>query len=1637
MTPEPRKLSLCSSATATAWLLLLGLAMTGPSWSQDTEPSDPGDDDELPDQRFSGEAVQPWEEYSKFIQARSTLSTQGPTLFGDDVNLYNGALSFAVTDIDLPGNSALPVQLRRVMAVGEDANDAIDPSMGGWGLDLPNVSGVYGGTAWPAARCSNPNPPTVVVPGNTSYNADDYWQGLLANLPAGGGEMLVPATGASRPTTGGPYRWVTQGFTWFECLPSILNGAGAGAGEGFVAITADGTKYWFNWMAQFAVTPLKTPVIWHPSPNPLSRKRNTLYATRVEDRFGNWVTYTYTNAWNQPVRLQSIQANDGRQITITYEGERLKTATAHGRPWTYEYTNNWLTELVLPDNSRWTFDIQNLVTAKIQYQNNEGQRFCETPAQAMPNQQWSGSITHPSGAQATFVVRPQELGRSQVPMICLHYNQPGVPLSAQVPRHQNSFYGLAIRQKTLTGPGLTTMNWIYAYASNSTWACAGLPNCPTPPSDAGVCHDESCATGRSTTDVQGPGEWTRYRFGNTYRYDEGLLRQVDKGTSANQILETVTTTYNLAQSGQLYPTPLGTSPRSRGDGWIERYLRPRLSNQITRQWTTFTWEVLNACFSKSTAVPCFDHYARPTQVSKFNSLAYSKTESIAYHDNTTKWVLGQIASIREGTTGPFIEQTTYDGTTALPTHRYAFGKLMERRTYHTNDPQNGLPNEIYDGSNIKKTTLTDYHRGIPRRVDFHDGTYQRAGVNDRGEIAWVEDERRHTTEYEHDPMGRIQLIKYPTGDQTSWTNTSLTFTQVNSVEYGLSAGHWRLTRSTGAHQHVTYFDGLWRPVLTREYDSGNETGTRRMVQRKFNHRGQEIFASYPLANIAAWNSTVSGTTTIYDALGRPASRSAASELGDLTTSYEYLGNFHIKVTNPRGQTTTTRFLAFDQPVTDYPFIIQENPQGITTTIFRDHHGKALEIARAGGGQSATRTFVYDTHQRLCKTIDPESGASMQGYDASGNVEWTATGINAPSTIDCQYGNASAAQRSVRTHNDRNRLEFINHPDGTPDTSFSYHPNGQLWTTTNDGSTWTYGYDKRGNLRTETLAIDGFSFVFTHGYTNLGHRASLQYPDGTLANYQPNALGQPTRTGTWATNATWHRNGALAGFTYGNAITHNQSLNARQLPWVQSDSAVLDYTLTWDPNGNLAKVVGTGAGSADSGTMVYDDRDRLTRVHLKPGDNPPPEENYVYDALDHLRQTRFGVGSTALVFDYDIQASSNRLNQINVSKGGSSYPGYNFTYDTRGNMTSRGINGSHSHAYDAANRMLWANTGSVESYRYDGHGRRTWINRPGGNTYQVYGLDGKFLYERAPNGTVTKHLYLGNRRVASVEGSTTRYHHINHLGSVIATSNAAGTVTASESYASYGSPWDGTYTQGPGYTGHVTDAASGLSYMQQRYYDPVAMRFVSPDPVYVDTASGGNFNRYWYANNNPYTFIDPDGRDACPGRSTLGCIRADSYEASRSTGQTAQASESVANAMVAGKDVVAVANGGTEEKVGFVMPNDNGGHEVRLASDATTSSTSGNDSATASVPTDAVAVIHGHIDGQSHGLVSPGDAGTLTQGLPNGVVSEGRVGVTEIVNGRLQFRMLKGRMTKDESRGLQRSLNRQQRRPEFMRPESDP
>jgi RHS repeat-associated protein len=104
-----------------------------------------------------------------------------------------------------------------------------------------------------------------------------------------------------------------------------------------------------------------------------------------------------------------------------------------------------------------------------------------------------------------------------------------------------------------------------------------------------------------------------------------------------------------------------------------------------------------------------------------------------------------------------------------------------------------------------------------------------------------------------------------------------------------------------------------------------------------------------------------------------------------------------------------------------------------------------------------------------------------------------------------------------------------------------------------------------------------------------------------------------------------------------------------------------------------------------------------------------------------------------------------------------------------------------------------------------------------------------------------------------------YQHTDALGSPVAETDATGAVTKPNSYAPYGEAYGATSIDGTGYTGHVMDQGTGLTYMQQRYYDPQIGGFLSIDPAKVNTATAVNFGRYFYANNNPYRFNDPDGR----------------------------------------------------------------------------------------------------------------------------------------------------------------------------------
>ena len=108
---------------------------------------------------------------------------------------------------------------------------------------------------------------------------------------------------------------------------------------------------------------------------------------------------------------------------------------------------------------------------------------------------------------------------------------------------------------------------------------------------------------------------------------------------------------------------------------------------------------------------------------------------------------------------------------------------------------------------------------------------------------------------------------------------------------------------------------------------------------------------------------------------------------------------------------------------------------------------------------------------------------------------------------------------------------------------------------------------------ETLSLGARTFAIDYTYTSLGQVSTLTYPSGLAIGFDPDALGQPQQAGSYAGSATWHPDGQLAGFTYGNGLIHSQSLTARGLPLRIRDRTAggqsrLDYSYSYDKHGNL-------------------------------------------------------------------------------------------------------------------------------------------------------------------------------------------------------------------------------------------------------------------------------------------------------------------------------------------------------------------------------------------------------------------------------------------------------------------------------------
>ncbi|GAB1471733.1 hypothetical protein MASR2M66_26110 [Chloroflexota bacterium] len=229
------------------------------------------------------------------------------------------------------------------------------------------------------------------------------------------------------------------------------------------------------------------------------------------------------------------------------------------------------------------------------------------------------------------------------------------------------------------------------------------------------------------------------------------------------------------------------------------------------------------------------------------------------------------------------------------------------------------------------------------------------------------------------------------------------------------------------------------------------------------------------------------------------------------------------------------------------------------------------------------------------------------------------------------------------------------------------------------------------------------------------------------------------------------------------------------------------------------------------------------------------------------------------------------------------PAASYIYDANGNMTCRTDGGvTYLQSYNTENRIssiVRLASGTCETpgdyqtqwdFAYDGDGTRVSTmttayenGLPGGSSLTSYYFGG--AYESHSDGTTIKYYAFAGQMVAMNDGSGLQYFLTDHLGSVVAVTDASGTLISQQRYLPFGGERTnvGSISQTDyGYTGQrdLDSGMGGLMDYKARFYSPYLNHMTQPDSIVPNPYNSQDYDRYAYARNNPLRYTDPTGHE---------------------------------------------------------------------------------------------------------------------------------------------------------------------------------
>jgi RHS repeat-associated protein len=384
------------------------------------------------------------------------------------------------------------------------------------------------------------------------------------------------------------------------------------------------------------------------------------------------------------------------------------------------------------------------------------------------------------------------------------------------------------------------------------------------------------------------------------------------------------------------------------------------------------------------------------------------------------------------------------------------------------------------------------------------------------------------------------------------------------------------------------------------------------------------------------------------------------------------------------------------------------------------------------------------------------------------------------------------------------------------------------------STTNYSFDSAG------------AYTIQYGYDAASNRTSLVNPQGQTTTYAYDSLNRLNNL---------NDNGQSFGFSYDPL--------SRRTQLTRPNGVNTNYS--YDNLSRLLSVLHqVGVTTLDGATYTYDAAgNRLSKADQRTG----VASGFAYDAIYQLTGVAQGATTTE---SYTYDPVGNRLSSLgmspysyNSSNQLTSTPTTTYTYDKNGNVKTKvDASGTTTYNWDVYRNVLSSvvlpGTGGTVTFKYDPFGRRVQKSGPGGTVDYLY--DGaNILQEVDQSGNVLARYTHGpmvDEPLAELRSGTTSYYQRDGLGSVSSLSTAAGSLTNTYSYDSFGNATasTGSISNPFRYTGREFDSEAGIYQYRARYYDPSVGRFMSEDPVWY-----GTFNLYNYVGGNPVNYTDPSGR----------------------------------------------------------------------------------------------------------------------------------------------------------------------------------